>query len=513
LAIIIAAVVVICAMGAVKLIGSYSVKEADAETHTEPDTELQKEVKVEGVTITGMSKEDAGKAIHKKYKWGMKVTYKDQEYELTDLLDDKIEKLLNEIYQGGEPKESYTIDMSGLEDKVKTEVDAIAAKWDVPAKNGQVSEFNKKTGKFIYSGEQTGFAVDKESLTKDIMAQMKDKNFEATIAASGTEVAPEMTEAQAQKAYKVIGTFTTTTTANSDRNKNIELASKVIDGMILQPGEEFSFNNSTGERTQAKGYRMAGAYRDGLVIKEPGGGVCQVSSTLYNAVIFAGLTPTERHAHSYEPHYVTPGEDATVSYGGPDMKFVNNSSSAIAIRTNFANRKLKVSIVGIPILEEGVTLSLKSKKAADLDAPAPIYEEDQTLQPEEEKVVKAEQKGSSWVTNLVTKKDGKVVKEELLHRSIYRGKSATIKRNTSGVVIQPTTSPDAISETTKADETDSSSVDETTTAPIEIGPGMTQPTAAQTTQADSAQGPAEATTKANTDNNSQDIVPPNPMGN
>ncbi len=61
-------------------------------------------------------------------------------------------------------------------------------------------------------------------------------------------------------------------------------------------------------------------------MEEPGGGVCQVSSTLYNAVVFAGISTTERHAHSYEPSYVTPGEDAMVSYGGPDMKFVNNST-------------------------------------------------------------------------------------------------------------------------------------------------------------------------------------------
>lgn len=511
--IIIAAAAVVCAMAAVKMLGNYSAKEAELETHTVPETELKKDVKVDGITITGMSREEARKAILKVYQWGIKVTYKDQEYELKNLLDEKIEDILNEIYQG-EPKESYTIDMKGVEENIQAEVEAIAKKWDVPAKNGEISGFDKKTGKFQYSGEQNGFSIDKEGLLNDIMTQLKAKNFQAVIKASGTEVPPEITAAQAKEAYKVIGTYTTTTTSNSDRNKNIELASNAINGMILQPGEEFSFNKATGRRSEEKGYRPAGAYLNGVLIEEPGGGVCQVSSTLYNAVVFAGLKTTERHAHSYEPSYVTPGEDATVSYGGPDMKFENNSSCAIAIRTQFSNRKLKISMIGIPILEDGVTLSLKSKKQAVLDAPAPVYEEDQTLQLDEEKVVKQEKKGSRWVTNLVTKKDGKVVSDELLHNSIYRGKPATIKRNTSGVVIPPSDSSDAATENSQEASQGSPETENPpeTTGDLQrpIGPGEIQPTT-EPTQASQPQGPA-STTKAVV-NDGTNIVPPNPLSN
>lgn len=500
-------------MAAVKMLGNYSAKEAELETHTVPETELKKDVKVDGITITGMSREEARKAILKVYQWGIKVTYKDQEYELKNLLDEKIEDILNEIYQG-EPKESYTIDMKGVEENIQAEVEAIAKKWDVPAKNGEISGFDKKTGKFQYSGEQNGFSIDKEGLLNDIMTQLKAKNFQAVIKASGTEVPPEITAAQAKEAYKVIGTYTTTTTSNSDRNKNIELASNAINGMILQPGEEFSFNKATGRRSEEKGYRPAGAYLNGVLIEEPGGGVCQVSSTLYNAVVFAGLKTTERHAHSYEPSYVTPGEDATVSYGGPDMKFENNSSCAIAIRTQFSNRKLKISMIGIPILEDGVTLSLKSKKQAVLDAPAPVYEEDQTLQLDEEKVVKQEKKGSRWVTNLVTKKDGKVVSDELLHNSIYRGKPATIKRNTSGVVIPPSDSSDAATENSQEASQGSPETENPpeTTGDLQrpIGPGEIQPTT-EPTQASQPQGPA-STTKAVV-NDGTNIVPPNPLSN
>lgn len=449
---------------------------------TEPTTELTREVTVDGIAITGMSKEEARKAILEKYVWGMKVTYKDQEYQVADLMDAKISSVLEEIYSGAS-KDSYTIDTTGLEDAVGAEVKAMAAMWDVPAKNGTISSFDKENNKFIYAGEQTGVIIDQDKLTQDILAQLEAKNFKASITAVGKEVAPEITEAQAKEMYQVIGTYTTTTTTNKDRNKNIELAAAALNGLILQPGAEFSFNKATGERSLAKGYKPAGAYLNGELIEEPGGGVCQVSSTLYNAVVFAGLTTTERHAHSYEPSYVTPGEDAMVSYGGPDMKFVNTSSTAIAIRASFGDRQLKISIVGVPILESGVKLSMKSHKTGDLDAPAPVYEEDQTLTPGVEKVVKKETKGSRWVTNLVTSKDGVVVSDEFFHNSTYRGKSATIKRNTSGVVV--TTGGAAQESTTVSDTTQAETLtpgpeeSHSYAGPGEMGPGtQTQATTA-----------------------------------
>ncbi|KEZ89324.1 MULTISPECIES: VanW family protein [Clostridia] len=509
LAIILAVAAFICVMAAVKLIGGRKAKETEVNTPTVSETELRKEVKVDGISIAGMSREEARDAIEKKYQWGMKVTYHDDQYELKNLLDKKLDSLLEEIYSG-EPKESYTLEFDGLDEDVQAEVKAIAGKWDVAAKNGSISGFDKSAGKFVYSGEKNGVVINQDKLASDILTQLKDKNFQAVIAAEGKEVAPKITEAQAKEMYKVIGTYTTTTTANSARNKNIELASEALNGVILQPGEEFSFNKATGERSTAKGYRPAGAYLNGELVEEPGGGVCQVSSTLYNAVVFAGISTTERHAHSYEPSYVTPGEDAMVSYGGPDMKFVNNSTTAIAIRTSFADRKLKISIVGIPILEEGVTLSMTSKKTAELDAPAPVYEEDQTLQPTEEKIVKAETKGSRWVTNLVTKKNGVVVSDEFFHNSTYRGKSATIKRNKSGVVIPATDPATSAPETTGVSPQGPGE----TTAPHDNetagnsggpqGPGTTE------TQPTQPQGPS-STTEAAGDNGGQNVIPPNPF--
>ncbi len=517
LAVLMAAAAVICVVAAVKLIGNKS-KETEVNTTTVSETDLQKEVKLEGISITGMSRGEAREAIDQKLMWGMKVTYHDEEYKLKNFMDSKVDSLLDEIYSG-EPKDNYTLNTDGLDVEVKEEVKSMAKKWDVPAKNGEISKFDTSTGQFVYTDEKNGFTIDQDQLVSDILAQMKAKNFKAEILAKGREVAPDFTKSQAKEMYQMLGTYTTTTTANSARNKNIELASKALDGMILQPGEEFSFNKATGERSPAKGYRPAGAYLNGELIEEPGGGVCQVSSTLYNAVVFSGLNTTERHAHSYEPSYVTPGEDAMVSFGGPDMKFENNSKNAIAIRTSFSKRKLKISIIGIPILEKGVTLSLTSKKTAELDAPAPVYEEDQTLQLEEEKIAKAEKKGSRWVTNLVTKKDGAVVKDEFFHNSTYRGKPATIKRNTSGVVI-PVPDPEGTSTvpgqegTTDGSKPDSSHTNSSTNSGSG-GPGEQEtqesPNAPNQPNEPNGQESAGAGPGVSSGGDSQNIVPPNPF--
>ena len=417
----------------VKMAGS---RPASGDTTSEPETELEKEVTVDGVVITGMLREEAMETIVDHIDWGMKVVYDDKEAEVPNLMEAKVDELLEEIYHG-EPKETYELDTDGLSEAITAAVDTIADGWDVKPRNGGISEFDSESGSFKFAEGTVGIVIDREKMAADIESALKEKNYRADIQASASEQQPEMTAAQAKEMYKTIGTYTTKTTSNKDRNENIRLASNALNGKILNPGEEFSFNDTTGARTTEKGYKPAGAYVNGVLVEEPGGGVCQVSSTLYNAVIFSGLKTTERHAHSYEPSYVTPGEDAMVSYGGPDMKFTNTSEFPIAIRASFYNQELTISIYGVPILEEGVKVRMHSEKVSDIDPPPPVYEEDQTLQPGVEVVAKEPTLGSRWTTNLVITKDGTVVSDEVFHNSSYRGKAATIKRNTSGTVVLP----------------------------------------------------------------------------
>lgn len=119
-----------------------------------------------------------------------------------------------------------------------------------------------------------------------------------------------------------------------NRTENIRLAAKALDGKLLAPGERFSFNESVGERTAEAGYKVAMIIVGKEFVPGLGGGVCQVSSTLYNAVSLAGLEILERHAHSLEITYVPYGQDATVAYGVLDFKFRNNTEDDLLIRSS-----------------------------------------------------------------------------------------------------------------------------------------------------------------------------------
>ena len=417
------------------VVGSFS---DEAETTAETEPQILREVTVDGVNITGMSREDARNAILKAHPWGMKVTWQDQTYEVPDLMEDRVDSLLQEIFTG-EQKESYTLDTDGLEEAAAAEAVSVASRWDKEPKNASISGYDAETDQFLFAGAESGQAVDQEHLKKEILAALDRKDFDAVIEASVETVNPEISEADAKEAYRTIASFTTKTTSNSKRNTNIQLGSQAINGIVLEPGEEFSFNDRVGKRTQEKGYKAAAAYNNGEVVDEIGGGVCQISSTLYNAVVQAGLETTFRRSHTYEPSYVTPGTDAAVSWGGPDYKFVNNSDTAIGIRANYKDRTVTVSIYGIPILEEGVKYSLESTKTKDTGMPVPTYEEDPTLEPGVEKVKNAGSQGSHWETRLVITKNDEVVSREVDHTVRYKGHAPVILRNTSGTVAE--TSP------------------------------------------------------------------------
>ncbi len=145
----------------------------------------------------------------------------------------------------------------------------------------------------------------------------------------------------------VLSEFKTNYSSSSaNRASNIELAASKINGTVLKPGEEFSFNTIVGKRTTESGFKTAHAYSSGKVIDEVGGGICQVSSTLYTAVLYADLQVTERRSHQMTVSYVPLGQDATVNYGTQDFKFKNNSNYPIKILANGRNRTLTVKILG-----------------------------------------------------------------------------------------------------------------------------------------------------------------------
>ena len=144
----------------------------------------------------------------------------------------------------------------------------------------------------------------------------------------------------------VLASYKTSHTSDSNRNTNLKLACKAINGMVLMPGEQFSYNAALGERTAAKGYKAAGAYVNGQTVATIGGGICQVSSTLYYCTLIADLQIDTRLAHGYVSSYMPMGMDATVSWGGPHFRFTNNTGYPMKIEAYVSGGYVHVKLLG-----------------------------------------------------------------------------------------------------------------------------------------------------------------------
>jgi vancomycin resistance protein YoaR len=143
----------------------------------------------------------------------------------------------------------------------------------------------------------------------------------------------------------VLQKFTTEFSPDAaNRNHNITLAAKAINGVAVRPGEVFSYNETVGPTSKARGYKLSQIFKNGRKLKGYGGGVCQVSSTLYNAVDAAGMQIVERHPHSRKVSYVPPGRDAATSYGSSDFKFKNTQPYPIVIEAATTASSVTVTI-------------------------------------------------------------------------------------------------------------------------------------------------------------------------
>ena len=216
----------------------------------------------------------------------------------------------------------------------------------------------------------------------------------------------------------LLGTFTTKYDAsNTSRSTNLKLAANKINGTILSPGETFSYNKVVGERTIDAGYKEAKIYSGGEVVDGLGGGICQISSTLYNATVFSNLDIVERHNHQFITSYVGAGRDATVVYGAKDFKFRNSRNYPIKISMSVSGGIASASIYGIKEdVEYEVSFSIDTISTL---TPSVKYEQDSSLPSGTEKV---KQKGSNGVIvkdYKVVKLNGAVVSRNLIAQDTY----------------------------------------------------------------------------------------------
>lgn len=221
------------------------------------------------------------------------------------------------------------------------------AKYDQKAVNASLKREN---GAFSVIEGQTGYVLDVET-SIDTVYNYLTKEWNHNAVSIALDIAVEEPKGSAEELAQVtdiLGSSTTSfTSSGASRTANVTNGSVLIDGTTIYPGEEFSTYEAVSPFTQANGYYMAGSYLNGKVVDSLGGGICQVSTTLYNAVLNAELEVTERHNHSMIVTYVDPSADAAIAESaGKDFRFVNNTESPIYIESYVNNKKITFNIYG-----------------------------------------------------------------------------------------------------------------------------------------------------------------------
>ena len=245
---------------------------------------------------------------------------------------------------------------------------------------------------------------------------------------------PEVTASQLKAVLfrDVLGKTRTHVSGSAGRIGNVKLSAKTISGVVLNSGETFSYNQTVGQRTEARGYKPAPAYVKGETVDEVGGGICQTSSTLYLACLLSNLEITERYAHRYVPAYISPGMDATVSWGGPDYKFTNNTLYPIKIVTSYSGGYLTVKILGTKTDSTYVKMTNEKLSTTNYEV---VYEDDDTLAPGTEQVKTTPYTGSKWKTyRNIYDANGKLISSNFEASSDYKVRNKVILR---GPAAQP----------------------------------------------------------------------------
>lgn len=322
-------------------------------------------VRIEDIYVGGISKSDAEKKLKnsldkelknkeillvaddysKNIKYGeldVKNNYKKSVNEAYKVgRNGNIFSRLNEIYDARVNGKDINLEIIKNSQKIKRITEEVDSQVSREKKEATITYSN---GGFIVTEELVGKNVNKEELEKRIDASIENaESIDIPIKLDE----PTATRELLSQVKDVIGIYTTEFTMN-DQNRvyNIQRSSNSIDDKVILPGETFSFNNTTGPRSLAAGYREATVIMNGEFVPGEGGGVCQVSSTLYNTVLNSGVTIVERHSHSLPISYVPPGKDATVAYDVLDLKFKNNYSTPIYIKSYVSGNQLTIKLYG-----------------------------------------------------------------------------------------------------------------------------------------------------------------------
>ena len=321
-----------------------------------------------GVDISGLSRQQAEEKLTNFFEQNeninLNIIYKDKSWKYTECdfqIKSNIHTVVDNLYKsnhksgyfnkkkainkaskmGFSPEVIINYAFLGIDDKI----DKICSEIEYPAINSQI-KFNTNTNTFDIIPSKKGILVNREKLYNDIVSNVQ-KNSNITINIDTTPIDPITTEETLIKATTKQSSFSTNyANSNLDRKSNIKIATQTLNGYCINPNEDFSFNEALGKRSIDKGYKSANIIKDGTFVKGVGGGVCQVSTTLYNALLLANIDITEVHKHSLPVGYVKPALDAMVSWDSADLKFKNTTNLPIFIVSNCDGKNINFTIYG-----------------------------------------------------------------------------------------------------------------------------------------------------------------------
>ncbi|MDE7181667.1 MAG: VanW family protein [Clostridia bacterium] len=273
---------------------------------------------------------------------------------------DDLQKLIKTVKKHGEYTAQVTYYLNGINDIAS----AICEDESSPAVE-PYAIFNNYGTPFTYVGGSDGICADKAKLLNDIKASLEG-GFEKVIVKTSTVKRKTDMKSVLEDTKKLSSYITYFDGENESRSHNIRLAADKINGTILQSGESFSFNATVGERTEARGFKTAKIIEKGYFVEGVGGGVCQVSTTLFNAAISGGLRINEYHPHSLSVSYVPPSCDAMVSGTYFDLKFENVTGYTVYIRARTGKNYVAFDLYG---RGDGAKYSLSSTVTGSIPAP------------------------------------------------------------------------------------------------------------------------------------------------
>ncbi len=347
------------------------------------------------------------------------------------------EDVLSEIADAiveGKTDELIEIEIKDVYPK-EIDADSFIKEYNREPKNAEVQE---KDGEIVITPEVIGIELNKNEAKKLIE---KNKKSNEGFSVPAVITVPEISYAQLEAEYidTIIGSFSSNYSSSSaNRKTNIHLASEKINSVSLNPGEVFSFNKVVGPRNEANGYKVAQVYTNNKVADGIGGGICQVSSTLYNAVVLADLEIVYRRNHSLPVSYVPLGRDATVSYGTIDFEFKNNKETPVKLEVICDGSTLTVNVYGRKKYIKDIAIETK------ITGSIPYTTEeikDDTMYIGETKIVEEGSNGTKTEAYKIIKENGVEVSRTLLAKSSYSPTTRVVKVGTKKKENPPTEEP------------------------------------------------------------------------